>query len=149
TLVPLGSAFRIATLSNASVRVGPAVASDGSNFLVAYSNSPERVAATLQAVRIDGAADRLLDPSPLTLSSSPADGPAVTFDGTNYIVAWSDLRNAPFSGADVYAARISPAGSTLDPGGFVVTSAVGDQFSPAAASSGTGSLVVWADTRNE
>src|SRR6185436_1592188 len=41
---------------------------------------------------------------------------ALTFDGTNYVVAWSDSDPQNV----VYAARVTSAGTVLDPGGIVL-----------------------------
>jgi catechol 2,3-dioxygenase-like lactoylglutathione lyase family enzyme len=72
--------------------------------------------------------------------------PAVAFDGTNFLVAWTDYRNG--QDWDVYAARISPDGKVLDADGFAVCAAPGNQIHPAVASDGRGrSLVVWSDVR--
>ncbi len=68
-------------------------------------------------------------------------GYSVAFDGTNYLVAWSDVRGA--TGADVYAARLSPSGALVDGALVTVTSAAGDQLLPAVAFDGTNYLVVW------
>ena len=49
--------------------------------------------------------------------------PVVGWDGTNFVVAWDDQRNqAAFfdERTDVYGARVSEAGSVLDPAGFPI-----------------------------
>ena len=43
---------------------------------------------------------------------------------------------------------VSTSGTVLDPAGIPVTTAMGDQFEPATASSGPSSLIVWRDQRN-
>ncbi|MCX6841532.1 MAG: hypothetical protein NTX53_04515 [candidate division WOR-3 bacterium] len=69
----------------------------------------------------------------------------VAFDGSNYVVVWQDSSGGSW---DVRAARVSPEGAVLDPGGFDVSSATGDQTLPDIASDGARSLVVWHDTRS-
>jgi hypothetical protein len=81
--------------------------------------------------------------------------PSVAFDGTGFVVAWSDYRNgtAAASGSagqgwDVYAARVSPDGKVLDPDGFAVAAVPGNQAYAVVASDGRGStLAAWSDVR--
>lgn len=47
-------------------------------------------------------------------SIAPATAEAVAYDGTNYLVVWSN-------GAGVVAARVSPSGAVLAPGAFLVS----------------------------
>ena len=65
------------------------------------------------------------------------DTPQVAFDGTNYLVAWTDDRGGP----GIFAARVTPGGTVLDPTGFVVSSG---GYRPTLAFDGTNYLVVWA-----
>ena len=72
--------------------------------------------------------------------------PAVAFDGTNYLVAWSDFRGG--QDWDVYAARVTPQGKLLDPDGFPVAVVPGNQAYATVASDRQGSsLVAWSDVR--
>jgi hypothetical protein len=69
--------------------------------------------------------------------------PAVVFGGANYLVAWQDYRTAPFK---IYAARVSPAGAILDPGGILISTNLGEQRAPAIGFDGTNYFVVWDTT---
>lgn len=72
--------------------------------------------------------------------------PTVAFDGSNFLVAWSDFRNG--QDWDVYAARISPDGKVLDPDGFAIAAGPGNQAYVTAASDGKGTvLLAWSDLR--
>ncbi len=124
TGLPDGAPF---TISNTNIynRDGPAVGFDGTNYLVVWGEFGLNPTG-LRAIRIS-AAGALLDPTPLLLMdvsslSKSSNGvccdlsPTVTFDGTNYLVAYRDPRGAaPYSNtATVAAARVSPAGVLLD-----------------------------------
>ncbi len=73
--------------------------------------------------------------------------PISTFDGTNFVNAWSDIRGTDF---DVYLARTVPTtGALLDATGIALSTAAKDQFVTGAASNGAGlTLIVWQDRRN-
>jgi hypothetical protein len=55
--------------------------------------------------------------------------PDAIFDGTDYVMVWTDQRNYPYPAQardDVFAARVAVDGTVIDPGGF----AVADTFRP-------------------
>ncbi|HET8539400.1 MAG TPA: Ig-like domain-containing protein [Anaeromyxobacter sp.] len=124
----------------------PAVAWNGSSFLAAwdeYRNAPWK---DVYAVRVSGAG-AVLDAADVDVSRSAnaQQGPAMAWDGTNYLVVWQDWR-ASYS--DIYGARLSGAdGSLLDPSGIAVSTATGNQANPAVSWGGSGYLVVWEDER--
>jgi hypothetical protein len=66
--------------------------------------------------------------------------PTVGFDGTNYIVFWTDGRD---SLEQIYGTRITTTGVVLDSGGFQVITEREEQISPSVAFDGTNYLVVW------
>jgi hypothetical protein len=70
-------------------------------------------------------------------NTAPAIGQAVAFDGTNYLLAWS-------AGGGIWAARVSQAGSLLDPASLLVASAAAEgAYHVAVAFSGDVYLVAW------
>ena len=91
-----------------------------------------------------GDAARPRDPLPSALQGRPLGGqaprPGVAFDGTNYLVVWTDSREG---GPKVYGARVSPGGTVLDQDGFAISAAGGSE--PAVAFDGTNYLVVWSN----
>ena len=131
------------TVSNqAWYQFRPFVASDGADFLVAWARSPDRsgVARDVWSARVS-AGGVVLDPNAILICQVPGneDPSAVSFDGTNYLVVWDDQR----SGNHIFGARVSPAGSVLDPGGLPISSMSGSQDLAAAAFDGTNYLLAW------
>jgi hypothetical protein len=95
------------------------------------------------------------------VSTTPTSGPAphmqrspvAAFDGTNYLVVWSDDRDRrALSGGTssgtraIHAARMTPAGVLLDPRSIALPTRQGENaIHPAVAFDGTNFLVVWCD----
>ncbi len=121
----------------------PAVASDGMGTTLAVW----RAGSTIWGTRID-ASGTVLDSGGIVISTSGQVAPTVSHDGTNWLVVWGDNRNSATTGEDIYGARLSEAGSVLDPSGILISSALGTQTSPAVSYDGTNWLVVWGDSRN-
>jgi phosphoribosylformylglycinamidine (FGAM) synthase PurS component len=90
----------------------------------------------------------VLDPEAIAISTAEGvqDVPAVAFDGTNFLVVWEDCRSD--STWDIYGARVSQAGTVLDPAGSAISTAANNQEHPAVSSSGFNFLVVWRDNRS-
>jgi len=137
----------IAVSTADSAQVSPAVAFDGANYLVVWEDERSGPAADIYGARVSTAGS-VLDPAGIVVS--PADlwqgAPSVAFDGTNYLIAWDDLRGS--ASTDVYAARLSRDGVLLDPTGLVVSGAANAQTTPALACDGTNCLAVWKDVRS-
>ena len=124
----------------------PVVAFDGTNYLVVWQETIVNSPAVIRGARVstDGV---VLDPAGIIISASTTSRwyPGVAFDGTNYLVVWSDWRNYNY---DAYATRVSTVGVVLDPGGIAVSTNAAEQYAPAVAFDGWNYLVVWADYRN-
>src|SRR5207249_3978893 len=126
-LDPNGIAISLAANNQAS----PAVAFDGTNYLVVWQDFPGGTYFDIYGARVSPAGT-VLDPAGIPISTAAGDqlSPALAFDGTNYLVAWTDPRSGSY---DIYGARVSPAGTVLDPSGLAISFAAGGQGSPALA----------------
>lgn len=125
----------------------PAVAFDGTNYLVVWEDQRSGYSYDIYGARFTQG-NQLLDGSSFVISEAAGDQrrPEVAFNGTNYLVVWSDLRGG--SNFDVYGARVTPAGGVLDPGGIAISAAAADQDDPAVSASGSTWVVAWRDGRN-
>ncbi len=131
------------------VQATPAVAFNGTNFLVVWADQRgigdfdtygARVSKTGQVLETAGI--------PISTVAGGEFFPKVAAKGTNFLVVWEEHRNADTGFVDIYAARVSGAGMVLDRGGFPVGSGSGDRFTPTVAAGLTDYLVVWQDSRN-
>ncbi len=119
---------------------------DGTNSFVVwqdYRNNAGESDVYAARVEPDGT---VLDSEGLIVTQAARDEftPALGFDGENFLVVWEDHRNGS---PDIYAARVTPGGTVLDPDGLAISLATGDQTSPAIAFDGANYLVVWRDCR--
>ena len=123
----------------------PAVAFDGTNFLVVWQDW--RSYSKIYGARVTPGGT-VLDPQgfAITQAANYHQFPSLGFDGTNFLVVWAEWRSG--SDYDIYGARVTPAGTVLDPSGFVISQAAINQWEPALVFDGTNFLVVWQDVRN-
>ncbi len=133
--------------SSAQAQSMPAVASDGTNYLVVWQED-RGGGPDIYGMRIN-ASGRQLDEDAIAISTSVGnqEEPAVAFDNDSiYLVVWQDDRSG--SGNDIYGARVSTSGNVLDPPGIGISTTTGRQQFPSVAFDGTNFLVVWDDERN-
>lgn len=118
----------------------PSVASNGSDYLVAWEQRPASGPWEVRAARLSSAGV-VLDPAGLRLGDPLIDAasPAVASVGSDYLVAWRDPRQ---NVGAVLATRITAAGALLDGNGLTV-SANESAETVTLASSASGYLVVW------
>ncbi|UCD19457.1 MAG: T9SS type A sorting domain-containing protein [candidate division WOR-3 bacterium] len=120
----------------------PSIAFDGTNYLVVwhvlYEGAEE---SNIYGARVTPDA-LVLDTQPIPISTEYGYQlyPAVTFDGKQYIVTWHDQRSG--SDYDIYGARVTAAGTVLDPSGFAVNHGQHDHIFPDVASSGAGQIMI-------
>ncbi|UCG42336.1 MAG: T9SS type A sorting domain-containing protein [candidate division WOR-3 bacterium] len=124
----------------------PDVAFDGSNYLAVWGDYRAGTNRDIYGCRVTPQGE-ILDPAGIGICTQGNwQGVAtVGFDGTNYLVAWSDLRTGDF---DIYGTRVSPQGEVLDPGGIPIARIDQIQLYPDVAWNGANWLVAYHDWRN-
>lgn len=127
----------------------PSVAFGDSNYLVVWDDARSGT-FDIYGARVSPSGS-ILDPSGIPICSwnGRQEYPSVAFDGTDYFVTWSDLRNDPGnrSNADLYGSRVSSSGIVLDPTGIPISRAANNQWFPMIAFDDTNYLVTWYDFR--
>lgn len=135
-------------ISNAgNDQVCPSVAFDGTNYMVVWEDYRNNsTAPDIYCTRMNRSGT-VLNPSGIAVSTATNHQitPKIAFGGTNYLIVWSDNRNGNW---DIYGARITPAGTVLDPTGFPICNHSATQLYPAICFDGTDYIVVWSDMRN-
>jgi hypothetical protein len=126
----------------------PSVAAGPNEAYVVWSSGSNYADADVFGMRVTAAG-----PTGAVLNVSTAVNgqhrPSVAFDGTNYVVVWEDYRaNTDFADrrADVYAARVTTAGSVLDPTGVALAAPAGPLSAPFVVSADFGRRLVGAAT---
>jgi hypothetical protein len=125
----------------------PQVAADPANggFFAAWEDyRTDLEAADVYGARISANGQNVDGPSGLKIAAGAYDESrphvAPSGDGTNWVVAWRDLRSK--STYDVYGAWVSLAGRTHDPDGFLLSAEAGDEDAPRLSSEGQGKLLL-------
>jgi VCBS repeat-containing protein len=145
TGTPVGTTITVSTATGNQREAS--LAFDGTNFLAAWQDERAGGPADIYAARISQAGSVLdITGFPVSARADAELNPAIQFNGTSYFVVWEDYRNAA-SGADLYGARVSPAGSVQDPLGLPLIQAAAAQSRPALVRLGTGYLLAWQDQR--
>ena len=128
----------------------PMLAFDGARYLLVYRSSIlydsfGPIAAVFIAPATGQTAGGVFQ---VTAGAGYQTRPDVAFDGTNYLVVWeqASFNDQP---PGVFAARISRAGSVLDPTGMLIhpSTLSGYARRPAVGFDGSNYLVVWEDNR--
>jgi hypothetical protein len=136
----------IAISTAESAQAVPAVAPEGTGFLVVWSDFRSLESWAIQGARIDSEGI-VIDPEGLLLAE--AEGfqfaPALAGDAGGHLLTWEDGRCGGAYCSDVYASRLGPGALSSDLGGNLLGASADAQFDPAVASSGARHLVVWED----
>lgn len=135
--------------SSDSALRNPAIAFDGSNYMVVWENrwyvSPDYFAKT-QGVRVSPSGI-VLDATPFTVSNTTiansfAQYPSIAFGETNYLVAWESNSAGHI---DLYGTRVSTNGSILDSTNIPICTLKNHQSNPKIAFDGSNYFVTFRD----
>src|SRR5205085_10740498 len=114
--------------------MSPRVATDGTDFFVAWIDNTSPWPSDIHGVRVSHAG-AVLDAAPITVASQ-GQGTFhldVTFDPAahDWVVVYN--RQTTLDDNDLYAARVSATGEAIEPAGSPVRAAAGAQDFPAVA----------------
>jgi hypothetical protein len=124
----------------------PDVASNGSNFLVVWTD--DRLTTDIYGHRINSSGEVVGDIAvPVSTSAGMQTAPSVATDGTTYFCVWEDYRNG--NDGDIYGARVSSSGLVLDNSGLLVSiqGSEHSQRNPSVDFLDTCYVVAWEDDR--
>lgn len=146
---------KVATPSGAVVsdagnmQANPAVAASNRTWLVVWTDRRNigTSGVDLYSTRVTSGGD-VSDPAGVEVSRAARDQtePVVAWNGDAFLAAWTDGRYAS-STTDVFGARISSAGATLDAAGIAIGRAAGWQGQPTVSRSNGRVLVSWTTTQ--
>src|SRR5262245_12799898 len=120
----------------------PAIAFDGQNYLAVWEDDQSGL-VDISGTRVTPSG-AVLDEDGIGVSRAPGRqwAPSIGFGAAEYLVTWSDIRSGGQSAA--YAARVSLAGTVLDPGGIhIASSSTGRIYPRGVAFDGSNFLVPW------
>ncbi|HEU0030831.1 MAG TPA: hypothetical protein VFQ53_09360 [Kofleriaceae bacterium] len=119
-----------------------AIASDGTNYLVVWSDRRLSTDADIFGTRISPSGT-ILDADGILIGSGPGiqTHPTVTFAGGTYVVAWEDFKVTDGTESDIVAARVSSAGAVTQLGTIAGTTT--SETEPALGSAGGTGLLTW------
>ena len=126
----------------------PSVIFGNTEYLVVWTywhSYPERI-SDIYGARVTQSG-QVIDTQGIIVSNYAysQDYPSVSFDGTNYLIVWSDYRNGSFY-PDLYGIRVDGTGTIIDSTPIPISTASYGQYSPSVAFDGTNYMIVWANS---
>ncbi|MBA7658546.1 hypothetical protein ES703_66502 [subsurface metagenome] len=120
----------------------PSIAYDGTNYFVVWVDNSIESDYNIYGSRVNQSGE-LIDSTGIMISNAPDNqvNPSLAYNGINYLVVWSDLRNGSY---DIYGTRVSTSGIVLDTADIFISSSTSyDLMTPAVTSGGKYFFVVW------
>jgi hypothetical protein len=143
----IGPAVTPAPAAGSGFQDKPDATFGGDRYLIVWQDGADGFGedANILAARLS-AEGAPLDKSPLVVCAAarPQRCPRVAWssEANVFLVVWEDQRGGP--AFDIYAARVTPGGKVLDPGGFsVAQSKDRSQIQPDVTAHSDGFVVVW------
>ncbi len=142
-----GDPAGIAVSTAAGDQLQPDVATNGTVALVVWQ---DRRGSTFDIHGALLSAAGALTVPDISISTAAFDQvtPAVTYDpaSSQFIVIWADTRGGAVS--HIFGTRVSTAGAVLDTTGVAISNGAVGQFTPALASTTSGTFAAWQDRRS-
>ncbi len=137
-LDPIG--IKICTVPN--MQTGIKVAGGDQNYLVVWTDY-RNASDDIYGARVDFSGN-VLDPDgfPISTGEGWESYPDVAWDGTNFLVVWSDDRSTT-TYDDIYGTRVTSSGQVLDPQGIQISSDLAWEETPSIAYNGSVYFVAW------
>jgi len=133
--------FSISTATDE--RSNPAVASDGSNFLVVWQDKRSTKDYDIYGAVVDPTGKVIHKDKIICSVSADQTRPVIDTDGTDYLVVWEDERTSGTTAKDIYGRLVNGSG-VVQGAEIEVTKALKDQAVPRIVASGTKTfMVVW------
>lgn len=83
---------------------------------------------------------------PVCRAAEPQWQPDIAFDGTRFLVVWTDHRDVRTdSSTNIYACRVGRDGAVLDPAGIRIAGGLPNKIEPQVAAGDSGWVVIWQD----
>ncbi len=120
----------------------PSIAYDGTNYFVVWVDNSIENDYNIYGSRVNQSGE-LIDSAGIIISNAPDNqiNPSLVYNGINYLVVWSDLRNGSY---DIYGTRVSTSGIVLDTADIFISSSISyDLLTPAVTFGGRYFFVVW------
>ncbi len=119
-----------------------AAAFDGTNYLVVWEDSRNSQDSDIWGIRVS-ASGTILDNTGIEIRTSPGkqQNPDVTFDGSQFVVAWEDFKVAGGSEADIGAATVSSTGVVTQLAAVAATG--GNETTPKLSGLANSTILVW------
>jgi hypothetical protein len=116
-------------------------AAGNENYLVVWQDD-RNIDYDIYGARVD-LDGNVLDPGgfPIYAGEGWEATPAVGWDGTNFLVVWSDDRNP--SAANIYGTRVTSQGEILDGTGFQISDEDIRTIAPSVTFNGSNYLIAW------
>lgn len=128
----------IAIATNYYSEMSPAVAFDGTNYLIVWEDERDWASSDIYATRISRSGT-ILDSGGIRISREDVcRDPAVAFDGNNYFVVWqSDNLD------DIYGTRVSPSGTVIDSIDILIIHTTWYDYHPRVVFDGENYVIIW------
>ncbi|MEO0130213.1 MAG: hypothetical protein ABIK76_00760 [candidate division WOR-3 bacterium] len=129
-----------------NIDVAPAIVFGNNYYLIAWTTWIGQDTSDVYGILVNREGQVIHNRITICAENSFQYSPALSFDGNNYFVCWTDHRNGDFS--DIYGKRIKEDGTILDTFDICITKANSNQRLPAIAFDGMNYFIIWEDLRN-